>query len=35
VRSELRVALADGGYDRVEDAFCVAQESVAALDNRA
>jgi dihydroorotate dehydrogenase (NAD+) catalytic subunit len=34
VRAELRAALADAGYDRVDDAFCAAHESVVAMDNR-
>jgi dihydroorotate dehydrogenase (NAD+) catalytic subunit len=35
VRAELRTALDDAGLERVEDAFCLAHESVAVLDNRA
>jgi dihydroorotate dehydrogenase (NAD+) catalytic subunit len=33
VRAELRTALEKAGLERVEDAFCIAHESVAALDN--
>ena len=35
VRAELRTALDEAGLERVEDAFCLAHESVAVLDNRA
>jgi dihydroorotate dehydrogenase (NAD+) catalytic subunit len=33
VRTELRAALDEAGLERLEDAFCAAHESVAALDN--
>jgi dihydroorotate dehydrogenase (NAD+) catalytic subunit len=35
VRAELRMALDDAGLDRVEEAFCMAHERVAVLDNLA
>jgi dihydroorotate dehydrogenase (NAD+) catalytic subunit len=35
VRAEVRTALDAAGLDGIEDAFCVAHESVAVLDNRA
>jgi len=35
VRSELRTALDEAGFERVEDAFCAAHEPVAAMDNHA
>jgi dihydroorotate dehydrogenase (NAD+) catalytic subunit len=34
VRAELRTALDEAGLERLEDAFCMAHESVVALDNR-
>jgi dihydroorotate dehydrogenase (NAD+) catalytic subunit len=34
VRAELRTALDEAGLERVEDAFCMAHEAVAAVDNR-
>jgi dihydroorotate dehydrogenase (NAD+) catalytic subunit len=33
VRAELRTALDEAGFERVEDAFCAAHEPVAAMDN--
>ena len=35
VRAEFQVALDETGLDRVEDAFCIAHETVAVLDNHA
>jgi len=34
VRTELQIALADAGFDNVDDVFAVAHEAVATVDNR-